>query len=71
MTAFRPSMRSFWPRRAQAETAVVAIDPADMGTCFGLEMCLDLPRAASDPSSPAAEPAPWWERAGARKAFGA
>lgn len=71
MTAFRPSMRSFWRRRAQPEAVVADVDPADMGTCFGLEMSLDVVRQAADPASPAAEPAPWWERAGARKAFGA
>ena len=68
----RPKTRSFWRRRERPLVAVApAIDPADMGTCFGLELSMDT--AAVAPSAKGAEPdhAPWWARHGARKAFGA
>lgn len=43
-----------------------ALDPADMGTCFGLEMTLDAPQA-----KPASETSPdsrhWWQRLAAHK----
>jgi hypothetical protein len=67
----RPSMRSFWRRHAKPVPAVTAVvDPADMGTCFGLELSLvpaTLPRAAD---AGLAE-APWWDRAEVRKSCGA
>lgn len=71
MTQPRPTMHSFWRRRAGPVAAGIELDPADMGTCFGLEMCLDRLRLPAEPARSAAEPAPWWERAGARRAFGA
>lgn len=66
----RPKMRSFWRRPARTAVAAVEIDPADMGTCFGLEMSLDRPLAVVE-SSPSSEPRHWWERSGVRRAFGA
>lgn len=43
-----------------------ALDPADMGTCFGLEMTLD-----PSPVKPAGEGSPaarhWWQRLPAHK----
>lgn len=44
-----------------------AIDPADMGTCFGLEMTLG-PSAAEAPR-PAVSRS-WWQRLAQRKAEG-
>lgn len=46
--------------RPQAEQ-----DPADMGTCFGLEMTL-APMASELPP-PAALPPTWWQRLSPRK----
>ena len=49
----------------RARQAPAALDPADMGTCFGLEMTLD------QPPLPAVEgPAvggSWWQRLSMRK----
>lgn len=44
-------------------------DPADMGTCFGLEMTLEPP-APPVIVSPA-RTQPWWQRLTARKPAGA
>ncbi len=71
MSQPRLTMRSFWRRRARPVPAVVDIDPADMGTCYGLELSLALPHPTAEAALSAAETAPWWERAGARKTFGA
>jgi hypothetical protein len=44
-----------------------APDPADMGTCFGLEMTLTaLPTA--EPTRPAPQKHGWWQRFSPRKA---
>lgn len=43
-----------------------APDPADMGTCFGLEMTLDQP--AEVPHTPP-ETRPWWQRLGSGRKF--
>lgn len=67
----RPSMRSFWRRRSQPTPVVSAVvDPADMGTCFGLELSLvtATPPRATDT---ARAEAPWWDRAEVRKSCGA
>ena len=67
----RPSMRSFWRRRTQpAQTVSVAVDPADMGTCFGLELSL-VPAPSVRTAEPARSEAPWWDRAEVRKSCGA
>lgn len=62
----KPNLSSLW-RRQDRPAEPVEIDPADMGTCFGLEMSIDpLPPTAGEPATPH-----WWERSSARKAFGA
>lgn len=69
----RPTMPSFWRRRARpVEQSAALIDPADMGTCYGLEMSLRAPNAM--PEAPRARPGEgpaWWERAEVRKSCGA
>lgn len=69
----RPTMRSLWRRPARPVAAAVAVvDPADMGTCFGLELSLGLPAAAAEPAAAGrVDSGPWWERAGVRKSCGA
>lgn len=53
-------------RFTRAARKPAAPDPADMGTCFGLEMTLDVP-----PAKPAVADAPqashWWQRLAAHK----
>ena len=67
----RPSMRSFWRRRTQpAQTVSVVVDPADMGTCFGLELSL-VPAGPARATEPARADGPWWDRAEVRKSCGA
>jgi hypothetical protein len=56
------SLRSFLLGRARQVPAVV--DPADMGTCFGLEMTLDRPPHEALPRQAAARP--WWQRVATR-----
>lgn len=51
----------------RARPAPVA-DPADMGTCFGLEMTLDEPPAA--PQRPAEPGRSWWQRLSPRRLQG-
>lgn len=64
-TASSP-LRSLLTGRPRPAPAVV--DPADMGTCFGLEMTLGPPAAAVPP--PAVEVRSWWQRLAHRKAEG-
>jgi hypothetical protein len=63
-------MQSFWRRRVRPAQAVADVDPADMGTCYGLEMSLAVP-GATEPASARREPRPWWEQSGMRKSCGA
>ncbi|RVT51704.1 hypothetical protein [Rubrivivax albus] len=71
MNLTRPSMRSFWRRRTQPAQAVSAVvDPADMGTCFGLELSL-VPAPSVRTAEPARSEAPWWDRSEVRKSCGA
>jgi hypothetical protein len=59
-------LRTFLLGRARQVPAV--LDPADMGTCFGLEMTLDQPEADVflDPSPTR----PWWQRLAGRRPQG-
>ncbi len=67
----RPSMRSFWRWRASPSQPVAArVDPADMGTCVGLELCL-LPVPKARASVPGRAEAPWWDRSEVRQSCGA
>lgn len=68
MNVRKPNLSSLWRRQdLPAETAEV--DPADMGTCFGLDMTMDA--SPTVPADMEASAAPnWWERRSARKAFG-
>jgi|JRYF01.1.fsa_nt_gb hypothetical protein len=68
----RPTMPRFWRRRARPVEQALVIDPADMGTCYGLEMSLHAPAALPDGARPRAGDGPaWWERAEVRKSCGA
>lgn len=49
----------------RARQAPAGVDPADMGTCFGLEMTLDQPPLLA-PVGPAPS-AHWWQRLSMRK----
>jgi hypothetical protein len=49
----------------RARQAPAALDPADMGTCFGLEMTLDQPPLAAADGPDAG--ANWWQRLSMRK----
>lgn len=62
-TATSP-LRSLFSARARRTPA--AADPADMGTCFGLEMTIDDPAVDGEPPAPA--PRAWWQRFSPRKA---
>jgi hypothetical protein len=53
---------------ARTRRAPVAVDPADMGTCFGLEMTLTVPVAEAP--APAPQARSWWQRLSSRKAAG-
>ena len=57
------SLRSFLLGRARQVPAVV--DPADMGTCFGLEMTLDQPPLLAGPAEPVQRR--WWQRLSGRR----
>jgi hypothetical protein len=63
MSMASSSLRSFL--RPRTRTAPAALDPADMGTCFGLEMTLSAP--ALEPVPRSAPARPWWQRLGTRK----
>lgn len=56
------TLRSFLLGRTR-RLAPVPDDPADMGTCFGLEMSL----RPFEPAPPAPPASHWWQRWGARK----
>lgn len=45
------------------------VDPADMGTCFGLEMTLDQPPLATGAAEPVQRH--WWQRLSARRSTSA
>jgi hypothetical protein len=57
------SLRTFLLGRARRVPAV--LDPADMGTCFGLEMTLDQPNVDAPPHDTPARP--WWQRLARRR----
>ncbi len=68
----RPTMPSFWRRRARPVEPSVVVDAADMGTCYGLEMSLRAPVSRGDiPALRTGDVDPWWERAEVRNACGA
>lgn len=46
-------------------------DPADYGTCFGLDLSLDQASAGPAPTAPADRPAPGWMQRLSRRARGA
>jgi len=58
MTRPHNPTRPFWPGRARKRAMVQ--DPADMGTCFGLEMTLDGNDAPDASDKPL--PRHWWQR---------
>ncbi len=64
MTTAATPLRSLFTARPRR--APVAVDPADMGTCFGLEMTLDEPATAAP--APAPVQRSWWQRFSPRKA---
>jgi hypothetical protein len=65
MSTAPSSLRSLISGRQR--TARAAPDPADMGTCFGLEMTLTaLP--TGEPRKPAPAPRAWWQWFTPRKA---
>lgn len=64
-TATTP-LRSLLTGRSRRVPA--AVDPADMGTCFGLEMTLTVPVA--DVPAPAPPARSWWQRLSSRKVAG-
>jgi hypothetical protein len=63
MTTDSSSLRSFLRSRSRPAPAV--LDPADMGTCFGLDMTLDQPPLESAPLATTVRP--WWQRLPSRK----
>jgi hypothetical protein len=63
MSTASSSLRSLLTGRWRSARAVP--DPADMGTCFGLEMTLDEPPADAPP--PASATRPWWQRLSRRR----
>ena len=67
----RPSMRSLWRWRAPpAQAAAARVDPADMGICVGLDLCL-LPASTARTPAPGRPEAPWWDRSEVRQSCGA
>lgn len=64
-TASSP-LRSLLTGRTRPAPAV--LDPADMGTCYGLEMTLAAP--AVEAPRPAAASRTWWQRLSRRKVEG-
>lgn len=62
-TATTP-LRSLFTGRSRR--GPVEADPADMGTCFGLELTLDAP--ASEAPAPLPAQRSWWQRLSPRKA---
>jgi hypothetical protein len=46
-------------------------DPADMGTCFGMEMTLEPAAAPPVVAKKSARSQPWWQRRVTRKPVGA
>jgi hypothetical protein len=65
-TASSPRLSQPRRRAAPALRSAVGVDPADMGTVFGLELSLELEAAARPASAVAATP-PWWRRLGRRR----
>jgi hypothetical protein len=61
------TLRSFLLGRARRLPAVV--DPADMGTCFGLEMTLDQPPLHGAPAVPVRRS--WWQLLSTRRSTSA
>jgi hypothetical protein len=57
-TPHAASRTPFWTGRARKRA--VAQDPADMGTCFGLEMTLGESDSAATPEKTL--PRHWWQR---------
>lgn len=65
MSSTRSSLRRLISRHPLAGTQTP--DPADMGTCLGLEMTLgarlpDAPQSVPAPTREASAPTPWWQR---------
>lgn len=59
MNTPHPANRTpFWSARARKRA--VAQEPADMGTCFGLEMTLDDSTVGAPPAN--TPPRHWWQR---------
>ena len=63
------TLRLFFGERRRR---VVEEDPADMGTCFGMEMSLEPdPPAPTAPEPQSERESGWWQRLGSRKPLGA
>jgi hypothetical protein len=65
MSSTRSSLRRLISRHPVAGSQTP--DPADMGTCLGLEMALgarlpDVPQRVPAPIQRAPAPTPWWQR---------
>jgi hypothetical protein len=69
MTLTTPSLRSLLRRAPRQREAM--IDPADMGTCFGLEMTLDEPPLLAEAPEAANMSRHWWQRRPTPKPAGA
>jgi hypothetical protein len=69
MSLTTPSLRSLLRRAPRQREAV--LDPADMGTCFGLEMTLDEPPPLAATPEVANMSRHWWRRRPATKPVGA
>lgn len=55
----------------QERRAPRVVDPADMGTCFGMEMMLDEPQPVAPPVVARPPARQWWRRLAVRRAVGA
>jgi hypothetical protein len=68
MSHAAPTPRWYAPWRAAAAEKGVSIDPADVGTAFGLDMSLDTLVPEDTPrSAPAADRPGWVERLALRR----
>jgi len=54
------TLQRWFSRRAPARTQ--ADDPAEMGTCFGLELSFADTVPVVAPAKPAPAASPWWRR---------
>jgi hypothetical protein len=71
MSTADPPPRWYAPwRRAEEPAPAAAVDPADLGTAYGLDLSM-APLPSDPPDTPTAEPELGWQRLTTRRKTGA